>query len=182
MKSCPRCNRIYSEDDLNFCLDDGEVLQRYADEEPTRPLSGAMPPPTVVLDPTRVTNPIGWEPGKNIGQQSVGQWQGQQGAYPQTQFQSYPMMSSPNQTLAVISLVVGACSLTLGWCCSSGLLLAPASIIVGIVALVQIKGNPQLYGGKGLAIGGIAAGSLYIAIYLFLVLIYGVATLLSLGR
>src|SRR5437763_9081724 len=113
MKSCPRCNRIYSEDDMNFCLDDGEVLHYYADEQPTRPLTSSDPPPTVVLDPTRVTNPIGWDAGTPIGQQqSVGQWQGHQGAVPQTQFQSYPMTTSPNQTLAIVCLVLGACSLT----------------------------------------------------------------------
>ena len=64
MKSCPRCNRIYSEEDLNFCLDDGEVLHYYADEQPTRPLKSSDPPPTVMMDPPPVTNPIGWHGGE----------------------------------------------------------------------------------------------------------------------
>ena len=180
MKSCPRCNRIYSEDDLNFCLDDGELLQHYADEQPTRPLNHAEPPPTVVLDPTRVTNPIGWEAGRNVGQPTagpVGQWQGHQGAYPQTQYQSYPITMSPNQTLAIISLVLGSCALVLGWCCSNGLLTGPAAIIVGVIALIQIKNHPQLYGGKGLAYGGIATGGLFIGFYLLFILIYGLAAI-----
>lgn len=176
MKRCPRCNRVYSEDDLNFCLDDGELLQQYSDEQPTRPLSHDDPPPTVVLDPTRVTNPIGWDAGQQIGG-PVGQWQGHPGNYPQTQFTSYHMTGSPSQTLAVISLVVGASSLILGWCCSNGLLTGPAAIIIGIIALIQIKNNPQLYGGKGLAIGGIVTGGLFVLFYMFFILIYGLAAI-----
>lgn len=177
MKRCPRCNRVYSEDDLNFCLDDGELLQQYSDEQPTRPLNQGEPPPTVVLDPTRVTNPIGWDAGQNVGG-PVAQWQGNQpGGYPQTQFTGYPMMRSPSQTLAVVSLVLGSCSLVLGWCCSNGLLTGPAAIIVGIIALVQIKNHPHLYGGKGLAYGGIATGGVFLLFYLLFILIYGLAAI-----
>jgi hypothetical protein len=38
-------------------------------------------------------------------------------------------------------------------------------IVLGIVALVRTKGNPQRYGGKGLAIGGIATGVAGLIIY-----------------
>lgn len=176
MKRCPRCNRIYSEDDLNFCLDDGELLQQYWDEQPTRPLSASDPPPTVVLDPPRVTNPIGWDAGQHIGG-PVGQWQGQPGAYPQTQYQAYGMVRSPSQTLAIISLVLGSASLVLGWCCSNGLLTGPAAIVIGVIALIQIKNNPQSYGGKGLAYGGIATGGLFFMLYLLFILIYGLAAI-----
>jgi hypothetical protein len=172
MKQCPRCNRLYTEDDLNFCLDDGELLQFASDEQPTRPLYSNDPPPTVVLDPPRATDPIGWQAG-----QPIGQWQGQAGASPQTQYQSYPMAIRQNQTLAILSLCLGAGSLVVGWCCSNGLLLAPAGIVLGIIALTQIKRDPQAYGGKGLAFGGIAAGSAFLAIYLLFVLIYGLAAI-----
>ena len=67
MKRCPRCNKIYSDNDLNFCLDDGELLQPYNDEQPTRPLRGTDPP-TIVMDSPRVTDPIGWQAGQPIGQ------------------------------------------------------------------------------------------------------------------
>jgi hypothetical protein len=172
MKQCPRCNRIYTEDDLNFCLDDGELLQFASDEQPTRPLRRDEPPPTVVLDPPRMTDPIGWPTG-----QSIGQWQGQAGAYPQTQYQALPIRTTPNQTLAIISLCVGAGSLAIGWCCSSGLLLAPAAIIIGAISLTQIKRDPQLFGGKGLSYGGIGAGSLFLLLYIMIVLIYGIAAI-----
>jgi|SRR3954469_19361601 hypothetical protein len=172
MKRCPRCNRIYSDSDLNFCLDDGELLQHYNEEEPTRPLGTAPPPPTLIMDSPRVTNPIGWQAG-----QPIGQWQGQTGAYPQTQYQAYPITVSPNQTLAILSLCLGAASLVIGWCCSNGLILAPASIVIGIFALSQVKKDPQGYGGKGLAYAGIASGSLFLLFYALFILIYGLAAI-----
>jgi hypothetical protein len=79
--------------------------------------------------------------------------------------------------MAAASLVLGIISVTLGWCCSFGLLTAPVAIALGIAALVQIKNNPSRYTGKGLAIGGIATGGLYIAFLLLLIVIYGMAIL-----
>jgi hypothetical protein len=174
MKRCPRCNRIYSEDDLNFCLDDGELLQHYADEQPTRPLRDVAEPPTVMLDPPRATDPIGWGPS-----QPIGQWQGQTVASPQTQFQAYPMAGMPNQMLAIMSLGFGVGSLVIGWCCYIGFLLGPAGIVLGIVSLIQIKNNPQLYAGKPLAWVGIGAGSAFLVLYFFLIVIWGVISVIG---
>jgi hypothetical protein len=176
MKRCPRCNRIYSEDDLNFCLDDGELLQQHADEQPTRTLRDVTEPPTFVLDPPRATDPIGWQAAQNIGG-PIGQWQGQPGGFPQTQQQFYPMRVGQNQTLAIISICLGAASLTLGWCCHTGLLMGPAAIILGALSLTQIKKDPQQYGGRGLAIGGIVIGSLFLVLYVLAILIWGLATI-----
>jgi hypothetical protein len=176
MKRCPRCNRIYSEDDLNFCLDDGELLQQYADEQPTRPLRDVAEPPTFVMDPPRATDPIAWQAGQNTGG-PIGQWQGQAASFPQTQPQFYPMRVGQNQTLAIISICLGAASLTLGWCCHTGLLMGPAAIILGAISLTQIKKDPQQYGGRGLAIGGIAIGSLFLVLYVLAILIWGLATI-----
>ena len=80
-------------------------------------------------------------------------------------------------TLAILSLCLGAGSLVLGWCCSNGLLLAPAAIILGIVSIMQNKKDPRSYGGKNLAIGGIAAGSAFLVFYLLFVVIYGLAAI-----
>jgi hypothetical protein len=38
---------------------------------------------------------------------------------------------------------------SLGWCCSSGLLLGPAAMITGFIALSQSKKEPEHYGGRG---------------------------------
>src|SRR5580765_9042952 len=103
MKRCPRCNRVYSETDLNFCLDDGEVLSPYADEEPTRPLRRDEPPPTIMIDSPRVTNPIGWQTG-----QPIEPWRPQHpNVGQQPQFTPYLMPRSLNQTLAIVSMALG---------------------------------------------------------------------------
>src|SRR5436190_14673847 len=47
MKICPRCQRTYTDDNLNFCLDDGVVLQQTA----------AEPPATVFMNQPQPTDP-----------------------------------------------------------------------------------------------------------------------------
>src|SRR5437763_6978855 len=42
MKQCPKCSRVYADDSLNFCLDDGEwLLSDSKDEAPTAIISGS---------------------------------------------------------------------------------------------------------------------------------------------
>ena len=53
--------------------------------------------------------------------------------------------------------------------------LTVALIILGIIAMVQNKNNPEAYGGRGLAIGGIVLGGLFLLGYLLLIIIYGIA-------
>jgi hypothetical protein len=47
MKICPSCRKTYSDDGLNFCLEDGSVLTMAANE----------PPETVMMRQPQVTNP-----------------------------------------------------------------------------------------------------------------------------
>lgn len=170
MKTCPRCGRTYTENDLNFCLDDGELLTTAGSTQPpTRYVDDS--PPTLTMDPTRVTNPTNFPVS-----QAPAQWQqpvpmGQQAP----RFGTYGMAMSPNQTLAVVSLCLGIGSITIGWCCSLGLLLSPAALITGGIALAQNKSNPQSYGGKGMAIGGMAAGGVFIVGYIIVIILYGAA-------
>lgn len=170
MKQCPRCQRAYQDDQLNFCLDDGEMLTlttrtqtRYADDAP----------PTLLLDQSRVTNPSEW-PNSPQPQPPM-PWQGQPQNVPQPQFAPLVMNRSADQTLAVVSLILGIASITIGWCCSSGMLLSPAALITGFLALFFIKKDPGAYTGRGLAIGGIIMGAIFLAAYVFVVLIYGIA-------
>ena len=56
MKICPTCRKTYSDDGLNFCLDDGSILT----------LSGDQLPETVMMNQARFTEPnagIGNAPG-----------------------------------------------------------------------------------------------------------------------
>ena len=178
MKKCPKCGQAYSDPALNFCLNDGELLLQGQEshslpsfEPPTRYADD--PPPTVMMNDVRATDPTGWQPSS-----IPAQWQGQQIVTPPGHSPvQYNQFTSPNQVLAIISVCLGAASLTIGWCCSSGLLLGPAAIVTGIIALVQNKNNPAAYGGKGLAIGGIITGGLFLLSYILFIIIYGLAVI-----
>lgn len=167
MKQCPRCNKTYTDEALNFCLDDGEMLTilpaepRFADD-----------PPTMVMDQARVTNPVNWPQAPQMPAQPPMQWQQPQGQMFGT---AYPAMRSPDQTLAIISLCLGIGSVTIGWCCYLGVLLGPAAMITGFIAMQKNKKDPQTYGGRGLAIGGIVTGAIYFALLILFFIIYGVA-------
>lgn len=60
MKICPKCNKTYTDQNLNFCLDDGTVLTQAA---------GSSMPDTVLLNQPRVTSPSQSAPGSYPGQQ-----------------------------------------------------------------------------------------------------------------
>lgn len=68
----------------------------------------------------------------------------------------------PNQGLAIASMVTGIIGLVLG---CFGPILSIAAVVMGIIALMQIKSSPETTGGKPLAIAGIVMGGLTIAFY-----------------
>jgi hypothetical protein len=73
MKICPRCQRTYTDDNLNFCLDDGVVLQQAAgQQEPPATVFMNQPPPT---DPRAVqqSQPTVQQPAWNTAPQQFGQ-------------------------------------------------------------------------------------------------------------
>lgn len=61
-----------------------------------------------------------------------------------------------NKTMAIISLVCGILSCL---CCVS-VLTGPAGIILGYMAKGNIDKNPAVYGGRGLAMGGMITGAI----------------------
>ena len=179
MKRCPRCGQTYTETEINFCLNDGELLSYLADDAPKTLLHNAPPsfvddsPPTEFLKPPRATSETNWPTQSPLAQyQSPPQGAAQM-------FAQYPTNVSPNQTLAIVSLGLGVGSITIGWCCSLGLLLSPAAVVTGIIALIQIKKNPLTNGGRGFAIAGIVVGSVFLALYILFILLYGIGLFLG---
>ena len=167
MKRCPRCGQTYTDENINFCLNDGELLSRQSSPSSYRSSVVDDSPPTMVLDQARVTNPTGWSSAAS----PPAPWQQQQ---PQQQeFYPYNIQAPVSQTLGIVSLCMGLASVTVGWCCYIGILLGPAAMITGFIALSQHKSDPTRYGGKGFAIGGIAAGAAYIVLLVIFWLIYG---------
>ena len=176
MRRCPKCNQEFVDEWLTFCTQDGTSLVEIPNStaEPEATLYSQRMPPSVspneqpTLDmPDRYTPP----PAQYIPPSPL------QSGWTPPPPPAYP--SKPQQSLAVASFVLGMVSVTVGWCCSFGVLTAPLALVLGIVALVQIKNDPVRNGGKGFAIGGIVTGSLYFVAFVLIVLLYGIGIFLS---
>ncbi len=85
-----------------------------------------------------------------------------------------PTSAEPRQGLAITALVLGILSVLTFGCLGVGAL---TGLILGIVALMRANRQPDVYGGKGLAIGGIVtslvglAGAALLAVLIILPLI-----------
>jgi len=170
MKICPVCNQTYTDESLNFCLNDGATLKNDDND----------PPPTIFMDPPRTTNPNytdfntkfsqpNTEFNSNFGQPN-------QEIY-QTPYSPPAVNHSQDQTLPIISLVLGVLGFVLV-CCHGGLPLGIAAVITGYFGMRNADQNPQKYGGKGMAIGGLilgAVGLLSGAVYIILYIIGSIA-------
>ncbi|MFZ0227422.1 MAG: DUF4190 domain-containing protein [Mycobacterium sp.] len=96
-------------------------------------------------------------------------------AGPYDPYQPYPAgpgRGYPHQTngLAIASLITSIVSLPLTAFCFIGLLVAIVAIVLGVVALNQIKQTYQQ--GRGLAIAGIAVGSAVVTLALVGVMVF----------
>lgn len=94
-----------------------------------------------------------------------------------TPFQPPIAGSGQNQTLPIISLVLGIFSL----CCYVSPLTGIAALITGYLGMKNANNDPANYGGKTMAIVGMALGGLFLLIgivYWILILIVGFAGLI----
>lgn len=160
MKICPICNQTYTDENLNFCLNDGGILALQEDNSP----------PTVRINQAKTTNPgwTGYQPPTYENQQlTQNQSWGIQG---QNQF----AVRGKDQTLPTISLILGILSLVL-FCCYGGLPFGLAALITGYFGMNNANKDPIQYGGKGLAIGGMVIGAImfFLTILLFFLGILG---------
>jgi hypothetical protein len=85
----------------------------------------------------------------------------------------------PNNTLAIVSLVCGIISIP-AVCCCYGFPFNIIGLITGAIAIMQINADPELQGGKGLAIGGIVTSMVGIVILAVVMLFYAGAVGVSL--
>lgn len=159
MKVCPNCQQRYDDDNLNFCLNDGGILTRVVDE-------GA---PTISLNKARTTDQNWSYTDPNTA------WQNQQ--HPPQPMQPFNQQQmnrqwtpGRDQTLPIISLILGVLSLLLTcWC--GGFYFGIAAIITGYIGMNNAKNNPDHYTGKEMAIGGLILGAVSFAIALLFVLL-----------
>jgi len=67
-------------------------------------------------------------------------------------------------------LVCGILSCTI--CCSLGILLGPAALVMGFMAKKKAEEQPSQYGGRGLALGGMVTGAVGVLFGLGIILYY----------
>ena len=167
MKKCSRCGQVYAQGDLNFCLNDGELLTYTADTDPGRPIDRGYAddsPPTLVLDSSRATNQS-WESA-----QPPAPWQSQ---FPAGQNQPFGISSlgvSHDKTLPTISLVLGLISCFMV-CCAGGIWLGLPAAVLGYLGMRNADKDPNRYGGRGLAIAGLVIGIVTFLVSLVFLLI-----------
>lgn len=80
--------------------------------------------------------------------------------------------------MAVASMITGLLGLVLGMFCL-GPLPGLVALILGLVALSQIKNAPLTHGGKPLAIIGIVSGSISLVFYGGMILLWVVSLIFS---
>ena len=154
MKQCPRCRQTYSDDQLNFCLEDGELLTAFATEPPPTRYADDSPP-TLVLDQSRITNPVSWPASPPPA--PVAQWQPQQPNITNRQFETPQFVQSRDQTIPTIALILGILSLPLA-CCYGGIWLGLPAAVLGFLGMRNADNDRGRYGGRGMAVCGMVLG------------------------
>ena len=79
-------------------------------------------------------------------------------------------VAEQNKGLAIGSLVCGVLSCTV--CCSMGILLGPAALVMGFMAKKKADEYPSQYGGRGLALGGMITGAVGVLFGIGIILYY----------
>ena len=106
-------------------------------------------------------------------------WQNQQIGQ-NTPFQPPPAGVTQNQTLPIISLVLGILSL----CCYVSPLTGIGALVTGFIGIKSINNDPTLYGGKTLAIIGMILGGLFgiVGVLYYILIFFGVLANLAIPR
>lgn len=169
MKYCPQCNKQFNEPWLSFCSDDGTPLI----EQLTPPADPNWDPKirdTKVKDPSEQETqwfprqppaPGGWIAPDERPPMPPGVWQPPPAPY-------LTKITQPSQGLALGSMIVGICGLVFGGCL--GPIPGIVAVVLGLMALSQIKKSPDKVGGKPFAMAGVIIGGLTIAFYVLLLL------------
>lgn len=165
MKRCPTCNEIFEEGWLSFCTLDGTTLidDRGSSGEPL-PMPKGEPAARRASAHEQATLHL---PSSGSG--------GFDAQFPEPQpiqpaWQPPPPPSyavPPNKSLATASIVLGIVSLI-----CAGPLPGIVAIVLGGMALSQMKKNPERIGGQQMAVTGIVTGSLSIVVYVGFMIVY----------
>ena len=176
MKYCPQCKRQFDEPWLSFCSDDGTPLIQ--ELTPPRdpnwdPTIRAPKRETRVEDPREQKTqwlprdtplPGSWIAPDERPPINVPGWQ------PPPPPPYRPINTRPTQSpLALASMITAIAGFVFGLFCF-GPLPGIAAVIMGVVALSQIKKSPDKFSGRPFALAGIIIGGINVAFFLLWVL------------
>jgi|SRR5678816_480444 len=175
MKYCPNCKMQYDEKWITFCSEDGTIL-----------VDDFSPPRDPYWDPrvgSQQGQPSSEQPTMWLPQQPPNQpWTVPNASPPVRQpWQPPPAplyTKPPSQGVAIASMITGLLGLVAGMFCL-GPIPGLAALILGLVALSQIKNKPLTHGGKPMAIVGIVTGSLSLVLYGGMILLWIVSLVFS---
>ena len=169
MKRCPTCNQTFEEDWLSFCTQDGTTL---VDDSATP----GEPAPTILAPQAP---PVNDQATLNLASSS-----GLNPAFPSAPAQAWQPPPPPNyvqplnKSLATAAMILGIVSLVVGWICL-GPIPGIVAIVLGAVALSQIRKSPERIGGRQAAWIGIAAGGLTVLIYAGIMIVYAMVAIVA---
>ena len=169
MKYCPQCNRQYNEVWLTFCSDDGSLLI----EELSPPVDPNWDPkirePKVTTASEQETQwlprqppmPGGWIAPDERPPMKPGPWQPPPPPL-------VPRRTQPSQGLALASMITSIAGIVLGGCL--GPVPGIVGLVLGLIALSQIKKSPENVGGKPFATAGVIIGAMTVFFYIVLMI------------
>ena len=170
MKYCPLCKRRFDEAWLSFCSDDGTPLihELTPPGDPNR--DARIREPKVETPDEQETKwlprepPLagGWIAPDERPPMSPGPWQPPPPPVP------YLPKTHQSQGLALASMITAIVGLVMAGCL--GPVPGIVAVVLGFVALSQIKKSPEKYGGKPYATAGIIIGGVSIFFYILILL------------
>jgi len=170
VKRCPSCNQSFDEEWLSFCTRDGTTLVEDASSKNDLP-------PTMMAPPPEVPKPELANLSLPAAESGVSHQYAERSFQPEWQPPPPPAYAQPqSQGLATASMVAGIASVV---CLGP----APAivAIVLGLVALSQIKKNPDQVGGQGFAWTGVITGGVTVLLYGIIVIFYVIMIIIAAG-
>ena len=180
MKYCPLCKKQFDEPWLSFCSDDGTPLIQELTPAADPNWNPRIREPKVETPDEQQTQwlpreppaPGAWIAPDERPPMSPGPW-----TPPGPPTPTYFPRPQPTQNLALASMITGIVGLLLAGC--FGPIPGLVALVLGLVALSQIKKSPEKYGGKPFATAGVIIGGITVMFYLLLLLWVILSAILS---
>lgn len=167
MKRCPSCNQTFDEEWLSFCTQDGTTLIEDAG-------STSEPPPTILAPPVA---PILEQANLNLlpaESDAPARQSAEASNKPEWRPPPPPSVQPQSNGLATASMIVGIASIA-----CLGPIPAIVAIILGLMALSQIKKNPGQMGGQSYAWTGVITGGIAVLVYGCILIFYVVVAVVA---